>query len=184
MTPSNRCGDCDLCCRLLAIEELDKAAGRLCAHHLGGCAIYEARPASCRGFRCLWLKSESLEPAFRMGPDWRPDRANFTMYSERNDMRLNVVVEPHDALAWAREPYYGYLKRVSLRAREGFQLVVHVGERRIVIFPEADLDLGHIGPEQQIVSGYIERDGRMIPYATVSTAPRRPTSQALLQSAD
>jgi hypothetical protein len=171
MTPSNSCGDCDLCCRLLAIEELGKAAGPLCDHYVGACAIYEDRPASCRGFRCQWLKSESLAPAFRMEPEWRPDRANLVIYTERGGMRLNVVVEPTDPFAWKREPYYGYIKRMSQRAAEGLEVVVFVDDRRIVIFPDDEIDLGPVKPEQEIVVGYTERGRRRIPYATVLDVP-------------
>lgn len=160
-----------MCCRLLTIEELEKPAGLLCDHYAGGCAIYEDRPDACRGFRCIWLKSERLAPGSRLGPEWRPDRANFMMYTEQDGRRLNVIVDPAHSLAWKREPYYGFLKRTSSRVTEGHELLVYVGDRRIVVFPDEDLDLGLVGPEHKVEFGFTERDGRQIPYARVFRDP-------------
>jgi hypothetical protein len=123
--------------------------------------IYQDRPAACAGFECLWLDSEKLDDA------WRPDRAKFVLYTERDGARLNVVVDPGNPAAWRREPYYSRLKAMSQRAVEGCELLVSVGDRRFVIFPEEDVDLGVIDPEHKIVSGYATRDGEQVPYAMV-----------------
>jgi Putative zinc- or iron-chelating domain len=79
-----RCGECQLCCKLLpirardsaktvramvdaglatraefadAIPEFDKPANTRCQHqrHAKGCAIYAKRPLSCRLWSCRWL---------------------------------------------------------------------------------------------------------------------------------
>jgi hypothetical protein len=79
-----RCGDCQLCCKLLpisardtsgtvramvsagwakpnefadAIPEFDKPANTRCKHqrHGKGCGIYASRPLSCRLWSCRWL---------------------------------------------------------------------------------------------------------------------------------
>jgi hypothetical protein len=171
MTTANSCGDCDLCCRLLAIEPLAKPAGPLCVHFEQGCSIYPERPDACRGFRCLWLKSERLGPGSRLGRAWRPDQAHFVMYAERDDQRLNVVVDPAFPTAWTREPYYSFLKRLSGRAAEGHELLVFVGDRRIVVFSHADIDLGPVTPDQEIVFGVAEHNGEPVPYAILSDRP-------------
>jgi hypothetical protein len=58
-----------MCCKLLAVHELDKEAGTWCPHVLAkGCGIYESRPGSCRTFVCLWL-------AGFFAPGDRPDRS-------------------------------------------------------------------------------------------------------------
>lgn len=157
------CGDCGMCCKLLAIQSLDKPAGAWCGHfkRAAGCSVYEDRPAACRGFICLWLDSEKLDEA------WRPDRAKFLMYTEKDGRRLNVIVDPNQPGAWKREPYYGRLKAMSELALEGRELVVCIGDRRIVVFPHEDVDLGLIDPEHKLVSGYAERDGMMVPYAMI-----------------
>lgn len=171
MSTMNSCGECGVCCTLLAIEELGKPAGPACEHLQGGCAIYDDRPSSCRGFHCLWLKSERLTPEARMGPDWRPDRAGFVMYSERGGMRLNVVVDPAHPQAWKREPYYSFIKRMADRVAEGLELLVHVGDLVTVVFPTEEVDLGPVQPEHTLVSGYAEREGRQVPYAMLLSDP-------------
>ena len=62
------CGDCTVCCTVMAVTELRKPSRRAC-EHVGrdGCRIHPERPASCRLFHCLWLRGavagdESLRP--------------------------------------------------------------------------------------------------------------------------
>lgn len=157
------CGECGMCCKLLTIQSLDKPAGAWCGHfkRAAGCGVYDERPLACRGFICLWLDSEKLDEA------WRPDRAKFLMYTEKDGQRLNVIVDPNQPGAWKREPYYRRLKAMSELALEGRELVVCIGDRRIVVFPHEDVDLGLVDPEHKLVSGYAERDGMMVPYAMI-----------------
>ena len=157
------CGECGMCCKLLTIQSLDKPAGAWCGHfkRAAGCGVYDERPLACRGFICLWLDSEKLDEA------WRPDRAKFLMYTEKDGQRLNVIVDPNQPGAWKREPYYRRLKAMSELALEGRELVVCIGDRRIVVFPHEDVDLGLVDPKHKLVSGYAERDGMMVPYAMI-----------------
>ena len=157
------CGECGMCCKLLTIQSLDKPAGAWCGHfkRAAGCGVYDERPLACRGFICLWLDSDKLDEA------WRPDRAKFLMYTEKDGQRLNVIVDPNQPGAWKREPYYRRLKAMSELALEGRELVVCIGDRRIVVFPHEDVDLGLVDPEHKLVSGYAERDGMMVPYAMI-----------------
>ena len=103
------CGECGMCCKLLAIAPLDKAAGDWCSNFKrgAGCAVYADRPPPCVGFMCLWLDSEKLDDA------WRPDRARFLMYTEKDGKRLNIIVDPASPMAWKREPYYRRIKTMS-----------------------------------------------------------------------
>ncbi|WP_421934570.1 hypothetical protein [Phenylobacterium sp.] len=123
---------------------------------------------------CLWLDSEKLDAA------WRPDRARFLMYTEKDGRRLNVIVDPASPMAWKREPYYSRIKAMSRRVLEGFELVVCIDTRRIVVFPHEDVDLGHVNPDHKIVSSYAERDGQSWPYAMVLSdvgEPRWPRAE-------
>src|SRR3569833_4153194 len=56
------CGPCTLCCKVMAVDEIEKVAGAWCAHCAkgAGCAIYEPRPQSCRAFSCAWLRHPQL----------------------------------------------------------------------------------------------------------------------------
>ena len=164
------CGDCGMCCKLLAIQALDKAAGDWCQNFKRGCSIYADRPPACARFICLWLDSEKLDDA------WRPDRAKFLMYSEKDGKRLNVIVDPAYPSAWKQEPYYRRINAMSQRALDGYELVVCIGDRRIVVFPHEDVDLGLVNPEHKLVSGYALRDGERTPYAMIlSDLPDQPS---------
>jgi len=89
------------------------------------------------------------------------------MYSDRDGKRLNVVVDPGKPAAWRRQPYYSYIKAMSRRAFDGYELVVCVGDRRIVVFPSEEIDLGVLSPDRKLVSGYVEQDGALTPFAMV-----------------
>ena len=157
------CGDCGMCCKVLHISELEKAAGVWCGHFKkgGGCGNYQARPQACRGFTCLWLDSVRLDDA------WRPDKAGFLMYPDKEGKRLNVVVDTGKPTSWKREPYYSKLKAMSQRAYDGFELMICIGDRRVVMFPSEDVDLGVLNPDHKVVSGYVEREGVQVPFAMV-----------------
>jgi len=159
------CGDCSLCCKLMGIQALDKAPGVWCGHFKrgAGCGIYADRPPACSAFQCLWTGSEKLDDR------WRPDRARFVMFTEQDGRRLNVVVDPGSPEAWRREPYYSRLKAMSERAHDGFELLVSIGDRRIVVFPDQEADLGVVKPEQKIVSGYATQDGRKVAFAILAS---------------
>jgi hypothetical protein len=56
-SPLRDCGECTACCTVLAVSELNKPARWSCDHaSCHGCRVYDARPASCRDFNCLWLR--------------------------------------------------------------------------------------------------------------------------------
>lgn len=158
------CGDCGLCCKLLGVDAIDKKNGQWCGHFRkggAGCGIYETRPNACRTFVCLWLTSDNLDDA------WKPNRSKLILYPDESGRRLNVVVDPADPLAWKREPYYRRIKAMSVRAEDGFELVVGVGDRRFVIFAHDDIDLGVVNPDHKIVSGFATVEGERTPYAMV-----------------
>lgn len=70
-----RCGDCQLCCKLLPMPELDKPANCRCRHQRAakGCAIYSNRPASCALWNCRWLAEKDCADLPR------PDRAHYVL---------------------------------------------------------------------------------------------------------
>ena len=78
------CGACQLCCKLMPIEETKKEAGVRCSHqrHRKGCAIYADRPDSCRWWSCVWLLSPEL-PDLR-----RPDVAGYVIDPTADFMTL------------------------------------------------------------------------------------------------
>jgi len=147
----------------MGVAAVDKPPGVWCRHFKAGagCAIYTDRPGECRTFECEWLRNE------RWAKDWRPDRSKMIMVTENDGKRLNVVVDPSSPAAWRADPYYSRIKAMSQKTADGHQLIICVDQRRFVIFPDQDVDLGVVNPDSKIVSGYAERDGQIVPYAMV-----------------
>lgn len=66
LTTQNRCEKCTACCTVIGVEELGKPHHRPCPHITeNGCAIYDHRPQSCRGFGCLWLDTPGADESLR-----------------------------------------------------------------------------------------------------------------------
>lgn len=95
----NDCGDCTYCCKVMKVQELNKAANTWCIHcNKGqGCAIYKERPESCRVYECLWLRSQAFEQP--LAPSLRPDRSRVVIgtLNQGNDVVLYVSPEARDA---------------------------------------------------------------------------------------
>jgi hypothetical protein len=66
---SQPCGDCQLCCELIAIHALDKPTYQLCPNQCAtGCAIHGTHPDECRTYACFW-KMRWIDE----GVEFRPD---------------------------------------------------------------------------------------------------------------
>ena len=117
------CGECQLCCKLLAVTEIKKPAGAWCEHcAVGeGCKIYERRPASCGEFACMWLLSDGWE-------DLRPDRSGVIFHHRaEHPERIEVHCDLHRPEAWDR----GDAKKlVQAILAKGLDVLVIVGESR------------------------------------------------------
>lgn len=83
---NRQCGDCQLCCRIMPVEEINKQAGVRCQHQKSGlgCKIYPRRPVSCRIWSCAWLIDESTQYL------QRPDRVHFVIDSFPDTIYINV----------------------------------------------------------------------------------------------
>jgi hypothetical protein len=138
------CGACQLCCKLLPVPILHKAAGMRCQHSkVGkGCVIYAARPMACRTWSCRWLADRETVGMTR------PDRSHYVIDVETDHVRavpndggetlvfsvLQVWCDPAFPDAW-RVPE---LRRYMLHMAEKYQLGTIVrfdSERAITIFP-------------------------------------------------
>ena len=155
------CGECSLCCKLYAIEELNKAEHEWCRHFAKGvgCSIHPSRPDPCRNFQCLWTFAAPLDET------WRPDRCKFVM---RPGLAEEVVidVDPGFPNAWRQEPYYGQIKAWSTRRAPPHRMfIIRAGGRLAVVFPEGEIDLGPERQNEPINSGYVLRNGKSRPYA-------------------
>jgi hypothetical protein len=85
-----RCNECTLCCKLLPIAEIGKAANTRCTHQrIGkGCRVYDgpAFPKSCATWSCMWLTDAATKDLMR------PDRAHYVI----DVMPDFITVEQHD----------------------------------------------------------------------------------------
>ena len=154
-----------MCCKLMAVHELGKGVGQWCGHikRGAGCGIYEDRPASCRAFHCEWLTDETVPEG------WRPDKTKFLISLENQGTRIKIQVDENTPGAWRLEPYYSFIKRLSHRSLNGDRVIVCIGQRRIYIFPDKDIDLGPVSDGANIYSGFHETPGGMVSYARVLT---------------
>jgi hypothetical protein len=85
----NACGECTLCCKVLAIKEFSKPKDEWCPHAVPkcGCAVYAARPPSCRQFKCGWL-------AHSFPPSLRPDKIHGLLMATSDGENLVVHEDP------------------------------------------------------------------------------------------
>jgi hypothetical protein len=97
----NHCGNCTACCRVFAIPEFDKPAGKWCQHCAIGkeCRIYESRPQVCRAFECLWLQSQRI-PGAAFELELRPDKCKVVFSPTTNQNIMSATTMPGAPLAW------------------------------------------------------------------------------------
>jgi hypothetical protein len=148
LVPGRACGSCMMCCKVPAIEEFAKPPGVWCRHAMSGkgCAIYADRPGSCRKFYCLWMQDDSF------GPEWKPEKAKFVVYLQRNGANLQVAVDPNFPNAWTRSPYQERIRAwVAEGAEHGRFVFVRIGMRMIALLPDRDVDLGRVEAVDEIM---------------------------------
>ncbi len=128
-----------MCCKVFAIPEVEKGVNQWCRHVVqgSGCGIHPTRPEVCRLFFCHWLRNPNL------GPEWRPDRAKFLIYTEMGGRRMVVAPDAGAPTAWRKEPFYGQFKRwAAAGAASNHQILVFHGKRATAVLPDRDVDLG------------------------------------------
>lgn len=157
------CGECGLCCKVVAFPELEKPRGVWCRHYAkgAGCTIHETRPDACRKFFCSWLSHIEFDD------EWRPDRAGFFMWEHPvpNGRRLVVEVDADRPDAWMREPYLSTLRKIAFRLQtRPVEVIVRISGRVHMLFPEGVVDLGE-HRNLSIESGYRMVGGRRLPFA-------------------
>jgi len=150
VVPGRGCGTCSLCCKVVRIPEVDNTAGTWCRHARPGkgCAIHAARPFICRAAYCEWMVSAGL------GPEWKPETAKFVLYRSQEGKRLSAHHDPGFPNAWRRAPYYETFKRWAVEAAwqmpSPHMVDAMVGDTTTVILPDGEVDLGVVGPDEQV----------------------------------
>jgi hypothetical protein len=146
-----QCGDCSLCCKIMAIPELNKPKDAWCDHLIKkrGCGIYETRPQSCRAFRCVWL----LDP--RLPSEWKPNKSKFVMVGE-SKTELVVHVDSNSPGAWRHEPYLSGLRAMAETGQaHGVLVVIIEGGKSTILLPDREVPVGALQDDDRIVSGQV-----------------------------
>lgn len=131
MTSNRVCGACTMCCKLLAVQELEKPTNKWCDHCMPGkgCKIYYGRPHSCVDFECGWLLSN-------LPLEYRPDYSHIVITGE-TDVINSVVLHMDPRYPNAHETTIG--KRiVNLIINNGKSVVLIIGNKRKIISESAD----------------------------------------------
>jgi len=102
------CGECTLCCKVMAIEEFAKPVSAWCPHCKPGrgCQIYPDRPAECRSFRCLWLVNDLLDQ------HWKPSKSRFVLTTSEDG--IEVRCDPGFPDAWRKEPFRSEIRQWAI----------------------------------------------------------------------
>ena len=141
LVPSRDCGSCSMCCKVFRVVEVDKKPGQWCRHiiHGRGCGIHATRPSICRTFFCWYLQNAQL------GPEWKPEKAKFVLYTEMKGKRIVVATDPSAPAAWRKPAYYPQIKRwAAHNPADNFQVLVFHGTKATAVLPDRDLELGTV----------------------------------------
>ncbi len=156
------CGDCSLCCKVMAIEALAKPVGSWCPHCKPGrgCQIYPDRPGECRSFSCLWLVNDLLDH------HWKPSKSRFVLTTSEDG--IEVRCDPGFPDAWRKEPYRSEIREWAISGEtHDVTVVVMTGQRMILVTPDREFDLGVAQPDERIVR---EIEGSRVVNTTVAKA--------------
>lgn len=127
----NHCGTCSMCCKLMAVPELDKPQFKWCdkcAPGKGGCTIHETRPDVCRGYECVWLQSQHRRHGEAALPvSLRPDRCHVIIDVRTDSRGLVLHVDPETPEAINR-PVVGWF--VGSLLRQGQDVIIACGDKR------------------------------------------------------
>src|SRR5882724_5716803 len=98
--PGRECGSCMLCCKVMAIADIDKPAGVWCPNCKRGvgCVIYDTRPGECRRFYCRWMLDQGIPD------DWKPERTKFALVVYAGG-HITAYPDPGFPAAWRKSPY-------------------------------------------------------------------------------
>lgn len=118
--PGRSCGSCNMCCKVLTIEELKKDAGPLCGKWCapGGCSIYETRPQVCRDFECEWLMEREMPVKLK------PNEVGTILMRDPDSEQYQAVCDPRTPNRW-RHPLV--FKHLVAKAKEGHVVVAKAG---------------------------------------------------------
>lgn len=160
------CGDCDLCCTVLRVDELAKPARQPCDKLRidgPGCSIHQTRPSICRGYTCAWLQGS-------FGDADRPDRLGAVLDLLWRGDRLWLEIHLATPEAWERNDR---LREIADEYREVALVRISDADRRESPEKPYRILLAD-GVEQRVEGDRIDlyRDGQRIESSRVGAAHR------------
>jgi hypothetical protein len=156
------CGTCTLCCKVMAIEQLEKPAGEWCGHCDPGkrCRIYDNRPIECQAFNCLWLIDA------RLGEHWKPSIAGLVLTTSEDGIEIRC--DPDRPEAWRREPYRSDIEKLAISGEQhDVTVLVISGADMTLVTPGREFHLGAVDADERIVR---ELEGTRVVGASVVKA--------------
>jgi hypothetical protein len=154
LSANKTCGECTLCCKVMAIEALAKPASSWCPQCRPGrgCLIYADRPAECQTFRCLWLINDLLDQR------WKPSKSKLVLTTSEDG--IEVRCDPGFPDAWRKEPFRSEIHQWAVSGEtHDVTVIVMTGQKMILITAEREFDLGVVRPDERIVR---ELDGTKV----------------------
>lgn len=140
------CGECNLCCTVQGVEELQKPINVKCTHLnvLGRCGCYVTRPASCQTYKCLWLQGYMPEAM-------KPSRSRAVMeHNTEGDMLVMRVLE-RDAGALR----HGILRKfITTAGAQGVPIIAICGDKRTIFNPRVK--------DIELIAKSIDADGNVV----------------------
>ncbi len=137
LVPGRSCQDCTLCCKLLAVHELQKPSPSGWAQCEIGvrCDVHDTRPGDGRTFYCGWL----LDP--RISDAWRPRDSRMVVKFESKRIAIHVDRDRKDQ--WRKEPFQSQI-RAWARAGTLYDgdVIVWEGKEAIRVGPAGEQKLG------------------------------------------
>jgi hypothetical protein len=137
------CGSCTACCKIPAVDALQKPGGVYCSHcAIGrGCKIYPERPDECRKFMCGWLINPHL------GADLKPDKCHVVLVWMEANRMLFADCDPDHPDAWRAPNVIGALRTAAMKVDPGWRVFAAVGKQSWLITERAILsDKGDVTP--------------------------------------
>lgn len=152
------CGDCTMCCKLMGVKELDKPKNVMCTNCKKGvgCTIYDTRPESCSGFRCVWLQTQAMEKVDRrMGLDTRPDKCKVVLHTSPDGHSLIAKVDPAHPFAWREGRIAGMIGVISTTLK----VLVEVGGKYWLVDKQNAREVRMSAPDEngmETFEGYVD----------------------------
>jgi hypothetical protein len=144
--PQRVCGDCTLCCKVMAIETLAKPPNVWCADCRPGhgCMRYAERPAECHDFNCLWLIHADIPE------HWKPSRSKMVLTTSEDGIEIRC--DHASPAGWRKDPYAADIRAWAASGQmNDVTVLVIAGQRMTLVTATSEFDLGIVRADERIV---------------------------------